>query len=292
MKNIWIRLAAILFCLCIFCGCVGSTQSTETHAAAAPTSDISPGETAVPPSVPTFAEQLVGRYLYDSAENGETVLELYLFDGMLLAEVTQEYAAYYAAELTPVSPAALSGTDRTQAGFTAFPFSGFSDSGAFWEECPQVTVTLCAEGICLTEADGTAVTFLRDETREPTHIADRCAALLPQPSGQPYPDGITGTWTAVTEDGSSILLRLNTDGSLLWYCKQETVPVTVYIGVGSVTEDASGCILTLAAERVGYAQMPWLYCLTLVPTDDGLRIANHDGDGLLPDAEPLLLTKH
>jgi len=53
------------------------------------------------PSPPSFVEQLVGRYRYNSEENGDILLELYHINGMLIAEADEEYAAYVAASATP-----------------------------------------------------------------------------------------------------------------------------------------------------------------------------------------------
>lgn len=240
---------------------------------------------------PAFAERLAGRYRCEGGESGETNLEIYHLDGTLIAEAEQQYAAYFAAELIPDTPDILNDPEAESACFTVYAFSGFSNFGMYWEETPRITLSETEEGLLLTESDGTAVEFRRDNTLQPLHIPDRYAEYLPPRKEAAYPEGMTGIWTAEYFGGYRIHLLLSEDGRLRWYCKKEGEPISLFIGIGRA-ETVSG-ILTVIAERVGYSSMPWQFSLDYEVTGTGLLILkNKDIDGLLPTEDELVLTQN
>ncbi len=244
---------------------------------------------------PSLMEKFVGIYRTEGKENGRTVLEIYRIGDTLIAEAEQEYAAYFAAELIPDTPAALSDSAAEEAGFTVYAFSGFSNFGAYWEETPQITLALTDSGLSLREADGTSVEFQRDTMLDPLHIPDRYAEILTEFSGEAYPETMCGTWTAETWGNHSIILRMNRDGTLLWYCKTTGEPVRMHIGCGTVIREKAGTggLLTVVTERVGYGAMPMQYTLAYELTGMGLLLLrNMEPDGLLPTEDEIALTQY
>jgi len=242
------------------------------------------------PSPPSFVEQLVGRYRYNSEENGDILLELYHINGMLIAEADEEYAAYFAAELFPVDSAIAEKPAAMSAAFTVYPFSGFSNSGMYWEEKPRIIISKTESGIRIIEEDNTNIDFIRDNATEPLHTVGKYAELLPPSEETVFPPEICGVWTADYFSKCKILLCLQQDGTLLWYCKEDGEPVFVYFGAASA--DAETGTLTIIAERVGYAAMPFFFTLEYELTDtDLLLLKNVDTDALLPAEDHVTLTQ-
>lgn len=241
-------------------------------------------------SLPCFSEQLAGCYYYDSNVNGRITLELYYIDSMLIAEVEEEYASYYAAELLPDSPAVLSDQKTESAAFTVYAFSGFSNSGMYWAETPHIIISRTESGIRITEADNTDIYFKRDDAAEPIHTVEKYAELLPQTEEYSFPPEMCGVWTADCFGKYEIILNLQQEGILLWYIKENGEPVSVYFGAGSA--DPQVGTLTVIAERVGYAAMPHFFMLEYEQTNTGILLLKNTGiDGLLPMEGDIILTR-
>lgn len=246
-------------------------------------------------TIPCFAERLVGRYSCETEESGTTVLEIYLIDGNIIAEAEQEYAAYFAAELIADDSAVLYSSLVEQADFTVYAFSGFSNFGEYWDETPKVTLALTEDGVCLTESDGAVVEFVRDDTLEPIHEANRYGELLSELAESPYPEAMLGTWAAEVWGGHRIVLSMYDDGTIVWYCKTEGAPVAAYIGSGAVIcgADLASGTLVIVVERIGHANMPWQNSLRYELTSTGLLLVqNSEPDGLLPTDDEVALTQY
>jgi len=242
-----------------------------------------------------FAERLAGRYISDNPENGRTDLEVYWINGTLVAEAKQEYAAYFAAELIPKDSEILCNTTAEKAEFTVYAFSGFSNFGEYFDEIPLVTAALTDSGFAITEANGKTVVFTRDESAKPIHYAERLSEMLSQIADTTgYTNGITGSWTADIAGGYSIALELCGDGSLLLYSKKDGEPIEIYFGVGGIAKGTAGSpdILTVAAERVGYSEMPYIGEFEFELTGTGLLLLkNNEADGLLPTDDEVAFDK-
>ena len=135
--------------------------------------------------------------------------------------------------------------------------------------------------------------FQRDDALAPLHSVEQYAEILPDaPSG--YPLAMTGVWRNEEVGGQRITLCLHPDGTLLWCGKTEGKPAEIYMGMGVYTPAAEGDsgILTMAAERIGYARMPWQYELECTWTPSGeLLLQNGDDGGLLPTDQAVVLTQ-
>lgn len=266
-----------------------SPKPVQTPAALPQTASPKPVQmpTAVPQPSFGFEQRLVGQYKYNSEENGETVLELSLIDGVLIAQVQQAYAAYFAAELIPEEP--VLSDDAREANFTAYAFSGFADEGAYWEPV-RVTLALTQTGVTVTEENAAAVSFLRDDSLNSADSVRRCREILGQIASPDTPAPMQGTWTGETADGSRMFLQLGEDGSLLWSCKTDGSPVSIFIGAAA--DDQKNHILTIAAERVGWGQVPWIFTLEYAPEKDGgLMLKNSDDGGLIPTKDNVMLSQ-
>ncbi|MBE6599470.1 MAG: hypothetical protein E7638_08520 [Ruminococcaceae bacterium] len=241
-------------------------------------------------AVVSFAEQLTGIYKTYSEECGEIRLQVYWMDDNLIAEAEEEFAAYYAMELLPDEPEMLGRDGVREVNFTAYMFSGFSNQGAYWDSPESVAVVLTDVGFNMIKSDGTAVEYIRDDGAVPIHETGKYAVYLSD-MGEGSPIGsLEGEWTASGEDGYNITLRIDANGTVLWCCKRESEPIVIHTGMALVDETA-GCIQTMT-ERVGWADMPWLYNTRYGFDGDGrLILENTESDGLLPTDRAIVFTK-
>lgn len=233
----------------------------------------------------SFAKQLVGIYKTNSEENGETIMQIYLIQDRLIAEIEEEYAAYYAMEWIPVdSPKGDNGTASRK--FTAYSFSGFSNLGAYWDTVQQITVTLTDTGFEMADGNGKTTVYTRDEASAPIHVPDKYCELLQDTADA----SLVGNWIASADDGYTIFLQLDSMGNMIWCCKKEGEPIELYIG-GAAAFPKTGTIQTIS-ERVGWAQMPWQYDLDYSYNLDGkLTLKNTETDGLLPTDREIVFIK-
>lgn len=272
MKKRRIWLAAALLSSVLLAGCVyvPDIQDIDT---AEPTDEISG----------SFAEQLVGIYKTYSEENGETILQIYQIQNRMIAEVEEEYAAYYAMEWIPVdSQKTDNGTESEQ--YTVYTFSGFSDFGAYWDSGRQITVTLTDTGFEMTDENGDLTAYIRDEGAEPIHIFHRYSWFFQEIAAETIPDSIIGEWTGASTDGYTMSLQLDADGSMIWCCKKEGEPISVHIGVAAADRETE--TIKTVTEKVGWADMPWQYDMEYTFDPDGkLILKNPDFGGLLPGDE-------
>lgn len=274
MKKQRISAAPILLSLFLLTGCADIGDiSTETTPNAAPEITNS------------FAERLVGTYRTMSEENGETIMQIYQIRELLIAEVEEEYAAYYAMEWAP-EPSTSEETDDGCEEFTVYTFSGFSNEGAYRDNTSHITVTLNETGLEIEEEDGNTTSYICDEEIEPIHNPERYRDLF----GNVSDCALTGHWSAVLAEGYALYLRIDSDGTMLWSCKKAEQPAEVYIGVASAEENTNK--MQIIAERVGWAQMPWLFELQYTIDSDGnLILKNAETEGLLPFNHEIQLKK-
>ena len=223
----------------------------------------------------TFQERLVGIYKTYSEENGETIMQIYRIQELLIAEVEEEYAAYYAMEWIP-EHSQEEVTDVNREEFTVYTFSGFSNNGEYWKSVKHITVTLHETGFEMADEDGNVTVYMRDNMIEPLHRPERYTELFQNTADNAF----VGQWRA-SEDGYAMFLRIDADGTMLWNCKKTGQPVTVYIGIASAEQDTG--IMQVMAEKVGWAQMPWLFEFQYSIEEDGsLILTNTETNGMLP----------
>ena len=224
----------------------------------------------------TFQERLAGIYKTHSEENGETIMQIYRIQELLIAEVEEEYAAYYAMEWIP-EHSQEEVTDVNREEFTVYTFSGFSNEGAYRDNTSHITVTLNETGLEIEEEDGNTTSYICDEEIEPIHNPERYRDLF----GNVSDCALTGHWSAVLAEGYALYLRIDADGTMLWSCKKTGQPVTVYIGIASAEQDTG--IMQVMAEKVGWAQMPWLFELQYsIGAGGSLILTNTETNGMLP----------
>ena len=249
----------------------------ETFTTVPPVPENRPEADAAESLADSFAEGLTGIYRSESEETGETILQVYRIDGMLIAEAAEEYAAYYATELIPGQPEPAEDGTLREMTFTACRFSGFSDEGAYWDSGVPVTIALTESGFDMTSADGTVTGYTRDDSTGPHHDPERYTGYFtdaPEAS-------LTGEWTASTETGHTITLRLEEDGDMVWCSKKEGEPVEFHIGLASTDPDTG--YLHTVTEKVGWGAMPWMYDMRYSFDADGhLLLENCEAEGLLP----------
>ena len=244
---------------------------------------------SMPESTPeitnSFAERLVGTYRTMSEENGETIMQIYQIRELLIAEVEEEYAAYYAMEWVPESSTAEETDDGCEA-FTVYTFSGFSNEGAYRDSTSHITVTLNETGMEIEEEDGNTTSYIFDAEIDPIHNPERYRDLY----GNVSDCALVGHWSAVLAEGYALYLRIDSDGTMLWSCKKAEQPVEVYIGVASAEENTNK--IQIITERVGWAQMPWLFELQYTVGADGeLTLENAEAEGLIPFDHTIILKK-
>lgn len=269
-----ICIAAVLFLSVLFSGCEYTSGS--------PITDTTKQTEVITDS---FTKKLVGIYKTHSEENGETIMQIYLLGDLLIAEIEEEYAAYYAMEWIPTdSPKSDNGTASKD--FIAHSFSGFSNFGAYWDTVRQITVTLTDTGCEIEDRNGKITAYTRDDTAAPIHIPDKYSELLQDTADT----SLAGTWTVSADDGYTMFLRLDSEGNMIWCCKKEGEPIKFYIGTAAVSPE-TGTIQTIS-ERVGWAQMPWQYDLDYSYDPDGkLTLKNIEPDGLLPTDHAIVFVK-
>lgn len=239
----------------------------------------------IPEITNSFAERLVGTYRTTSEENGETILQIYQIQECLIAEVEEEYAAYYAMEWVP-DPLRITGNDTESKDFTVYTFSGFSNAGAYWDSTNQIMVTLEENVLKIEEEGGNTTSYIRDEGIEPIHDPRRYTEFFENVSDH----ALIGQWSTVSAEGYELYLRIDSDRTMLWSCRKAGQPVEVYIG-GISAEQESGKI-QIIAERVGWAQMPWLFELQYtIGADGNLILENAGAEELLPFKHEIQLKK-
>ncbi len=265
MKKRRICIAAVLLFSVLLSSCEYAPKSPDTDT----------GE-QTEETTDSFAKQLVGIYKTYSEENGEVIMQIYLIQDQLIAEVEEEYAAYYAMEWMAVdSPKGDNGTASKE--FTAYSFSGFSNFGEYWDTVQQITVTLTDAGIEMSAVNGKTTVYTRDEASAPIHVPDKYCELLQDTADA----SLAGNWIASADDGYTIFLQLDSVGNMIWCCKKDGEPIELYIGGAAVSSEA-GTVQTIS-ERVGWAQMPWQYNFEYSFDADGrLILKNTEPDGLLP----------
>jgi len=269
-----IYIAALLFVSVLFSSC-GYTSPGPVTDTAGQTEEMTD----------TFAKQLVGIYKTQSEENGETILQIYLLGDLLIAEIEEEYAAYYAMEWVPTDSPKKDNSMASRK-FTVHSFSGFSNFGAYWDTVPQITVTLTDTGCEMIDENGNRTVYTRDDTAAPIHIPDKYCELLQDTADA----SLAGIWTAATDDGYTMFLQLDSEGNMIWCCKKEGEPVRFHIGIAAASTE-TGTIQTIS-ERVGWAQMPWQYDLEYsYGTDGKLTLKNTEQDGLLPTDHAVVFMK-
>ena len=164
-----------------------------------------------------------------------------------------------------------------------FPSLDLTDSGSVPEHSHEVKI-----GVDLSTTYFTA--YIWDDTAEPIHTAEQCRSFLTEISDETEKLSFVGQWQAVTEEGHTLFLQLDTDGKMIWYCKKDGEPVEFYIGSASENPEA-GTICTVS-ERVGWAKMPWQYDLKYTCVSNGhLIFENTEADGLLPCDYPVEFIK-
>jgi len=269
-----ICIAAVLFFSLLFAGCESGPDNLDT---AEQTEEITD----------SFAKQLVGIYKTYSEENGETIMQIYLIQDRLIAEIKEEYAAYYAMEWIPVdSPKGDNGTASEK--LTAYSFSGFSNYGAYWDFGRQIIVSLTDMGFNITDENGNTTVYIRDESIEPIHSPERYDWFLMEFTAEIIPYSLIGQWTRDSSDGYTMFLQLDPDGSMIYCCKKEGEPISVHIGVAAVE---NGTIKTVT-EKVGWAEMPWQYDIEYTFAPDGsLILKNPEFGGLLPTEDAVRFIK-
>jgi len=235
-------------------------------------------EESLPPAEPCLGERLVGQYRRESEENGMTWLAFYWLDGGLIAEVEQEYAAYFAAELIPDGDA--------EGKFRAQVFSGFSGEGEYWAETPEITLSLTPSGVMITESTGERVEFLREESPGLLHDPSVYAAAVLPPEAEAFPEALTGCWLCRSADRGRMLLQLEADGNLLWYRKTPGEPVEVLVGFGGA--DRQTGTISMMTEQIGWGRMPRMEEMHYALSEDGsLLLESSDANGFLPMGETI-----
>lgn len=233
-----------------------------------------------------FADRLAGIYKTYSEQNGEVSMQIYHIQDRLIAEVEEEYAAYYAMEWMPVGSPNVN-DDRASRDFTVYSFSGFSIFGEYWDDVRQITVTLTDNGFEIADKDGEITVYTRDGTSAPTHDTEKYSGFFEDTVHA----ALIGEWSASTNDGHSVFLRLDADGNMIWCCKKEGEPIELYIGVAAA--DSESGMLHTVSERVGWAGMPWQYDFGYTCGTDGkLILRNTEQDGPLPTSEAVEFIKH
>ena len=261
MKRLVFALS-ILLCISVFAGCNGYTQTSKA---------------------PVLAERLEGIYRGEG-NDGEIILQIYWIDDRLIAEIEEEYAAYYAMELFWTDADLIYSDSATEAEFYSFSFSGFSGFGEYFEENEKLGVALTDSGLDQTK-DGNITAFVRDEFAQPIHIYDRYSEFFYEEKPEKhYPDKLIGKWHSVSADGHGIYLCLEENGSFTWCEKQENQPIRMYTGLGLLEEETQS--LRLVCERVGYASMPFQYTLKCSIDRERIHLEGTENeDPILPGAE-------
>ncbi len=280
MKHILktIFFSAVLVCAVLCAGCVNTpaVEDTESVCLADEKTDF-------------FPEQIVGIYKTHSDEKGETIMQIYLLCDRLIAEVEEEYAAYYAMEWVAVD-SQNTGSDISGQRFAVYTFSGFSNLGSYWDTVSRITVTPTDTGLEIIDEAGVVTAYIRDDAAEPIHTTEQCRSFLSAICDETNGITLHGQWKAVTEDGYTLFLQLDTDGKMIWCCKKEGQPIEFYIGVAA--ENPETGILCTVSERVGWAQMPWRYDFRYtVDSNERLILENAEADGLLFDGSPIEFIK-
>jgi len=286
-NTVFLRFFALVLLTAVLSAGCESGSPGETAAASCESGD------AVEPAAAGFAERIAGSYYACGAETeGEpdVFLEIYFIDGHLIAEADETYAAYWAMELIPSDEADLYRTESDTLQVTAFTFSGFSDFGEYWPESEQYTISITGEGVDFAPADGTTVSYFRDDTPEPQHDPERYREILGEGTAAVKDAGLAGGWKAETEDGTGIFLRIEENGVLRCLCKRDGEPVRVHIGLAAV--DAERTTLTGMTERVGWAEMPWNDTIGYaIGTDGRLTLDAPEDCGMLPGGMKIVFEK-
>lgn len=269
----------VLVCSVLYTGCGYTPVIEDTE-----TEQLSANKTV------SFAEQIVGIYKTHSDESAETVMQIYLLDGRLIAEVEEGYAAYYAMEWMPVEPNNTDGDPNSER-FVVYTFSGFSNFGEYWDTVQQITLTQTDTGLAIIDEGGNVTAYVRDDTAESIHTTEQCRSFLTEITGEPEKLSLHGQWKAITDDGYAVFLQLDADGRMRWYCKKDGEPIRFNIGVAAQNPEA-GTICTVS-ERVGWAQRPWRCDFKYTYGSSGqLILENAEADGLLPDSSPIEFIKN
>ncbi len=236
------------------------------------------------PDEPSLAEQLIGRYygyVSGDTEEPDTYLDIYFINGYLIAEAKETYAAYWAMEMTPMDEADLYSTTADTMQITARCFSGFSDSGEYWPESETYTLHMTDSGVDFTSADGSTVSYIRDDTLEAQHDPERYREPLFGETDAEYPDHLIGEWYGETPDGTGISLKMDDGGTVRCLSKRAGEPVCVHIGLAVF--DAENAVLISMTERVGWSTMPWYDTVGFVLDDAGnLTLDTPEDCGILP----------
>lgn len=279
IKKQKIFITIVLVCSVLYTGCGYTPVIEDTE-----TVQLSANKTV------SFAEQIVGIYKTHFDESGETVMQIYLLGDRMIAEAEEEYAAYYAMEWMPAEPKNTDG-DPSSEQFVVYTFSGFSNFGEYWNTVRQITVNKTDTGIEMIDENGVVTAYIRDDTAEPIHTTEQCRSFLSAICDETNDITLHGQWQAVTEDGYTLFLQLDTDGEMIWYCKKESEPIEFHIGVAAQNSEA-GTIRTVS-ERVGWAQIPWRCDFRYTCGSSGqLILENAEADGLLPNDSPIEFIKN
>lgn len=223
--------------------------------------------------IPSFAERLEGIYRRYDEENGETVCQVYYIGGMLIAEVKEQYAAYYACELIEESTEnAKEMADR--ANFTVKTFSGFSYDGEYWPETADVSITLNDEGFEYIANGNEAVRYIRDESIRPIHDPTQYTGVLSETSDGNFPEEIVGLWKAESDD-AKLSARFFENGTSVLCIKYRGEPISVYIGAGAA--DLQSKTINIMSERVGWSNMPEVFGLEYSFMPNGNLLLKNSG---------------
>jgi len=223
-----------------------------------------------------LTDRLCGRYIYgsDETEDSET-LEIKYINGNLILEVSEAYAAYYASELVNYDPEILADFNAAEISVTAMTFSGFSNDGKYWDP-NKYTIKLNEDfGITLVYEDGTSKTYTRNEEAAPIHNSP---SYYTEILGNTSDPALTGKWT-YTDNSREMCIIIEENCTFICCDKRGNEPIDLKTGAYT-SEDG---IITMIAERCGYAHMP--YNLTYAYSVNGDTLT------LTTDEEEIILTK-
>ena len=280
------------------------SEAESTESQSMTVESEAPGTDSVPDSLPEstadtaepekspLGERLAGKYRKageGSEDEGETFLELYWINGILIAEITQTHAAYLAQELFPTDEDGLYSTSSDAVQAEAYTFSGFSGMGAYWEQTETYTLHLTDDGIDFVSSDGITDHYLRDDSLEPQHPTEPYREPLGIGDDTVFSDAYAGEWTGRTEGGGEVFLRLGEDGTVLCLYKQPGEPICVHTGLRSAADENGN--VSCMTERIGWGNMPWFDTVSLSADNDGqLAVKTGEPCGFLPAGETFILT--
>ena len=231
-----------------------------------------PAQTGDPEQEESALSVLCTGVYEDTAPDGTAeIARFYAVGDVLLCEVDEVHAAYYAEEIRPEDPSLLlapvSSLPPDGIPVTVRRFSGFSNFGEYWDGGAAYRMEFTPEGVVFHAQDGGEdYARTRSGAEDSGIIGQKREELRSLLGTEPGPDPAppVGSWVS----GARTLV-LREDGGILYSFREEGHPVRVYAGAYGIGPDGRLVCLT---KRIGWADMPF---------EGSYRWALEDGNALV-----------